>query len=369
MPGDSAQVVIVGGGAMGTSTAYHLAQLGVTDVVLCERETLGSGSTSKSAGGIRAQFADEINIRIALVSLFEFRNFEQKIGTGIDFRETGYLFLLDSEDDVGRFREAVRLQGSLGVLSTELTLDEVLELVPQVSTEGLRGATYCPRDGFATPEAVVRGYAAAAAEKGVRIKQGVDVTRIPVLGNKILGVDTTEGRIKTDTVVCTAGVWSKDVAALVGMNLPVEGEVRWMHYTPEAPGLPDVVPLTVDFSTGFYFHREGPGLVFGGREPTIEGVATQGTRRLPMLEELPIQSSWWGYYEMSPDHNAIVGEATEPSRFLYATGFSGHGFQQSPAVGEHLAERVIGAKPTLDLSAFSASRFAQGAPREEPFVI
>ena len=182
MPGDSAQVVIVGGGAMGTSTAYHLAQLGVTDVVLCERETLGSGSTSKSAGGIRAQFADEINIRIALISLLEFRNFEQKIGTGIDFRETGYLFLLDSDDDVGRFREAVRLQGSLGVLSTELTLDEVLELVPQLSTEGLRGATYCPRDGFATPEAVVRGYAAAAAEKGVRIKQGVDVTRIPVLG-------------------------------------------------------------------------------------------------------------------------------------------------------------------------------------------
>ena len=198
--------MIVGGGAMGASTAYHLAQLGVTDVVLCERETLGSGSTSKSAGGIRAQFADEINIRIALISLLEFRNFEQKIGTDIDFRETGYLFLLDSDDDVSRFREGVRLQGSLGVLSTELTLDEVVELVPQVSTEGLRGATYCPRDGFATPEAVVRGYAAAAAEKGVRIKQGVDVTRIPVLGSKILGVDTTEGRIKTDTVVCTAGV-------------------------------------------------------------------------------------------------------------------------------------------------------------------
>jgi sarcosine oxidase subunit beta len=169
VPGDSAQVVIIGGGAMGTSAAFHLAQLGVTDVVLCERETLGSGSTSKSAGGIRAQFADEINIRIALISLLEFRNFAEKIGTDIDFRETGYLFLLDTDDDVSRFREAVRLQGSLGVLSTELTLDEVLELVPQLSTEGLRGATYCPRDGFATPEAVVRGYAAAAAEQGVRI--------------------------------------------------------------------------------------------------------------------------------------------------------------------------------------------------------
>jgi sarcosine oxidase subunit beta len=370
MPGDSAQVVIIGGGAMGTSTAFHLAQLGVTDVVLLERATLGSGSTSKSAGGIRAQFADEINIRIALLSLLEFRNFEEKVGADIDFRETGYLFLLDSDEDVRRFRGALGLQGSLGVLSTELTLDEVLQLVPQVDTEGLRGATYCPRDGFATPEAVVRGYAQAAAVRGVRVRQGVEATRIPVLGNKILGVDTNEGRIKTDTVVCCAGVWSKDVANLVGLNLPVEGEVRWMHYTPESPpGLPEVVPLTIDFSTGFYFHREGPGLVFGGREPTIEGVATQGTRRLPVLAELPIQSSWWGYYEMSPDHNAIVGEAAEPSRFLYATGFSGHGFQQSPAVGEHLAERVIGAKPTLDLSAFSAARFEQGAAREEAFVI
>jgi sarcosine oxidase, subunit beta len=354
---------------MGTSTAYHLAELGVTDVVLCERATLGSGSTSKAAGGIRAQFADELNIRIALLSLVEFRNFEERLGVDIDFRQTGYLFLLDSDEDVARFRQAVALQGSLGVLSTELTLDEVIELVPQLQTEGLRGATFCPRDGHATPEAVVRGYAAAAADKGVRIQQGVEVTRILVLGNKILGVETTAGRIKTDTVVCTAGVWSREVAALVGLDLPVVGEPRWMHYTPESGGLPDSLPLTVDFSSGFYFHREGPGLVFGGREPTIEGVATHATRRLPLLTELPIQSSWWGYYEMSPDHNALVGEAVDPTRFLYATGFSGHGFQQAPAVGEYLAERIVGIIPTLNLAAFSAERFARGQPREEAFVI
>src|SRR5207247_4583238 len=147
---------------MGTSTAYHLAELGVTAVVLCERETLGSGSTSKSAGGIRAQFADELNIRIALLSLVEFRNFEERLGVDIDFRQTGYLFLLDSDEDVARFREAVALQGSLGVLSTELTLDEVIQLVPQLQTEGLRGATFCPPDAHDTPEAVVRGYAASA---------------------------------------------------------------------------------------------------------------------------------------------------------------------------------------------------------------
>ena len=238
MPGESAEVVIIGGGAMGTSTAFHLAQLGVTDVVLCERETLGSGSTSKSAGGIRAQFADELNIRIALLSLVEFRNFEERSArTSTSGRRATSSSSTPTTTCVASGTQS-GLQGSLGVLSTELILDEVLELVPQLNTEGLRGATYCPRDGYATPEAVVRGYAAAAAEKGVRIKQGVDVTRIPVLGNKILGVETTEGRIKTDTVVCTAGVWSRDVAALVGLDLPVEGEARWMHYTPEAAGSP-----------------------------------------------------------------------------------------------------------------------------------
>jgi sarcosine oxidase, subunit beta len=367
--GESASVVIIGGGAMGASTAYHLAELGLTDVVLCEQNTLGSGSTSKAAGGIRAQFTDELNIRIALLSLVEFRSFEERFGVDIGFREVGYLFLLDSQEDVARFREALALQGSLGVLSTELTLDEVLELVPSLHTDGLRGATFCPRDGIATPEAVVRGYAAAAAERGVRIRQGVEVKRILVLGNKILGVETSEGRIKTDTVVCTAGVWSREVASLVGVDLPVVGEPRWIHYTPESGGLPESLPLTIDFSTGFYFHREGPGLVFGGREPTIEGVAKHATRRLPIIDELPIQSSWWGYYEMSPDRNALVGEAHEPGRFLYATGFSGHGFQQCPAVGEYLAERIVGILPTLNLSAFSAERFERGESREEQFVI
>jgi sarcosine oxidase subunit beta len=369
MAQESAEVVIIGGGAMGASAAYHLTELGITDVVLVERDTLGSGSTSKAAGGIRTQFADELNIRIALRSLAEFESFEDRIGVDIDFRQHGYLFLLDSPDDVRLFRAALALQGSLGVISTELTMDEVLTLVPPVETEGLLAATYCPRDGIATPETVVHGYAQAASKRGVRIKQRCEVERISRLGNKIHSVETSEGRIRTDTVICTAGVWSKDLAALAGVELPVTGEARWMHYSPDGGGLPDALPLTIDFTTGFYFHREGPGLAFGGREPTIEGVATHATRRLPLLAELPIQASWWGYYEMSPDRNAIVGETTKPTRFLYATGFSGHGFQQAPAVGEHLAELVAGRRPTLDLSAFSLDRFARGELREEQFVI
>jgi sarcosine oxidase subunit beta len=159
------------------------------------------------------------------------------------------------------------------------------------------------------------------------------------------------------------------VGNLAGLDIPVRGEARWMHFTPEDGGLPQELPLTVDFATGFYFHREGAGLVFGGREPTIEGVASHGTRRLPVLAELPIQASWWGFYEMSPDHNAIVGEVAQPRRFLYATGFSGHGFQQAPAVGEHLAELVVGAEPSLDLSPLSLDRFASGGERHERFVV
>ncbi len=159
------------------------------------------------------------------------------------------------------------------------------------------------------------------------------------------------------------------VAALVALDVPVRGERRWIFFTPEAPGLPERLPLTIDFTTSFYFHREGPGLAFGGREQTLEELAVPATKRLPLLAELPIQSSWWGYYEMSPDHNAIVGESDGLSRFLYATGFSGHGFQQSPAVGEHLAELVAGRDPTLDLSPFSLDRFERGEVREEQFVI
>jgi sarcosine oxidase subunit beta len=366
---ESAEVVVIGGGAMGASAAYHLTELGITDIVLIERDTLGSGSTSRSAGGIRAHFADALNIRIALRSLAEFETFGERFGVDIAFERCGYLFLLDNAVDVERFRVALALQAAHGVRSRELTAAEAAEIVPQIEIEGILGATYCPLAGRATPEAVVAGYAAAARARGARILQREAVERIDVRAGAIESVATQRRRVATDTVVCTAGVWTRDVAALAGLEVPVEGERRSIFFTPEAPGLPERVPLTIDFTTSFYFHREGPGLAFGGREQTLEELAVPATRRLPLLADLPIQSSWWGYYEMSPDHNAIVGESTGPRRFLYATGFSGHGFQQSPAVGEHLAELVSGREPTLDLSPFSLDRFERGEVREEQFVI
>jgi sarcosine oxidase subunit beta len=356
---ETREVVIVGGGAMGASVGWHLARLGVEDVVLLERESLAAGSTSRSAGGIRAQFSDELNIRIALRSLDEFERMD-----GIDFRQHGYLFLLDDRDDVARFQEALALQHRLGVPSRELSVEETLALVPQLDATGLLAATYCELDGYATPEAVVQWYA-----RGLDVRQGCDVTGIRVEGGRVAGVETSKGAIDCGTVVCCAGAWSRDLAALAGVELPVEGERRWMWFTPEDGGLPERLPLTIDFSTSFYFHREGRGLVFGGKEQSVEEVAEHAARRLPVLVELPVQSSWWGYYELSPDWNALVGEAEEPRGFFYATGFSGHGFQQAPAVGEHVAELIAGREPTLDLSEFDARRFERGGARPETFVV
>ena len=327
--------------------------------MLVERDSLAAGSTSKSAGGIRAQFADELNIRIALRSLAEF----EAMADEISFRQHGYLFLLDREEDAATFRQAVALQQSLGVPSHVLSPAEAAELVPQLVVDDLVAATYCERDGYATPEAVVQHY---ARESGAVVVQGWEVTGVEVRNGRVHGVETTKGPIRTDTVVCCAGAWSREVAATAGVALPVEGLPRTMWFTPEDGGLPERLPLTIDFSSGFYFHREGPGLAFGGRD---DGVFEPAAARLPALAELPVQTSWWGYYDVSPDWNALVGEAPDVSRFLYATGFSGHGFQQAPAVGEHIAELVVGREPTLDLSPFSATRFAEGISRPEHFVV
>jgi sarcosine oxidase subunit beta len=195
----SADAVVVGGGAIGASAAFHLRRLGMSDVVLLERESLASGSTSKSAGGIRTQFADELNVRIALRSLEEFERFEELTGADISFRQHGYLFLLDDVEDAATFRDALALQHGLGVPSRELTPAEAAEIVPQLSLDGLVAATFCPRDGTATPEAVVQGYASSS---GATILQGCPLTGVDVRGGRIAALEPARGRIATDTVVC-----------------------------------------------------------------------------------------------------------------------------------------------------------------------
>jgi sarcosine oxidase, subunit beta len=365
---ETADVVIIGGGCVGASTAYHLAALGCADVVLLEAEALGSGSTSKAAGGIRLQHADELNARLVQRSLREFVDFESLTGSPIDFKQVGYLFVLSSVADLHDFASAVEMQRSLGIPSEVIDVQVARELVPRLEISDLVGATFCPSDGYATPEAVVQGYATAARRLGVSIRTGTRVTGILVGGDRVVGVDTVDGPIATKAVVCAAGVGSAGVARSIGFDLPVHGEARTIYYTGSDGGIAADAPLTVDFASGFYFHRETRGLIFGGRERRLDDLAESAVRRLPVIADVPIESSWWGYYDMSPDCNAMIGAAPTEG-FFYATGFSGHGFQQSPAVGEHLAERIVGLAPTLDLSALSAERFAKGAPRAEKFVI
>ena len=175
--------------------------------------------------------------------------------------------------------------------------------------------------------------------------------------------------MRADRVVLAAGVWSRELAATAGLEIPVEREARHVFFTGPGDGLPQRLPLTIDFATGFYFHREGAGLLFGGREASLEELAPVAAARLPVLADLDVRGGWWGYYEMSPDHNAVVGAAGEPAGLLYATGFSGHGFQQGPVIGEHVALLALGLPTRFDLGPFSVERFEGGATRPERNVV
>jgi sarcosine oxidase, subunit beta len=379
---ERAKVVVVGGGITGTSVAFHLAEAGV-DVCLLERSELASGSTSRAAGGVRAQFSDPLNILLGLRSLDAFASFEERPGAAIDFQQVGYLFLLDGPGDVAAFERSVELQNQLGLPSRVLELEEVRRLCPLAGLEGVLAATFCPLDGTANPEAAVGGYAGGARRYGATVLAGCEVTGIEIDGGEIRSVETSYGTISTDTVVCCAGVWSPEVARMVGFELPVEPLFREVGFTSPDPTLPERIPLTVDFSSGLYFHREGPGLLFGmadqdqlpgfdapAPEPGwLEKVVEVAERRLPGLLEMGIAGGWRGYYDVSPDYNALVGEAPAVARFLYATGFSGHGFLQGPAIGEIVRDLVLGREPFIDVSPLAVERFERATPRPEHNVI
>jgi sarcosine oxidase subunit beta len=377
----SADVVVVGGGVIGTSAAFHLAEAGV-GVCLLEQDQLAGGSTSRAAGGFRAQFSDPLNIALGLRSIEAFARFGERPGAEIDFRQVGYLFLLDREEDVASFAASMALQNELGVPSRFVDLAEAHELCPLARLDGVLAATYNPLDGHASPEAVVQGYAAGARAHGATVVTGCPVSRIVADEAAIAGVETPLGTVETGTVVCAAGVWSPELARPLGVDLPIEPYLREVGFTGPTPGLPDHLPMTVDFTSGLYFHREGPGLLFGMADPDqppgldapsdpdwLVRVMEVADRRLPALLDMGIAGGWKGYYEVTPDHNALVGESSEVARFLYAAGFSGHGFLQGPAVGEIVRDLFLGNDPFVDVSPLSVERFAHAAPRPEHNVI
>ena len=352
---------------MGTSAAYHLAASGV-EVTVLERNTIGAGSTGKSAGGFRAQFSDEFNIRMAVENIRRLESFESEFETDIDLKQWGYLFLL-REPEVDAFRRSVGLQRSLGVPSELITPQAALDMVPGIRIHDVAAATFCPWDGSCTPESVALAYARAASLHGAVVVQGCEVTGITMSNGRIEGVTTTNGFVSTPEVVLTAGVWSPELATPLGIRMPVRAAKRYIWLTRGSDPFPHRLPLVIDFATGFYFHREAAGLAMGGRAQTIEDLAPAVANRAPALIEMEVTHSWWGYYAVTPDNNAIIGTAPGIERLHYATGFSGHGFQQGPVVGEHLAELVLRATPTFDLSPFDMGRFDSGAVLPETTVI
>lgn len=378
---ERAQVVVIGGGVIGTSIAFHLAEAGV-DVVLVERDALGSGSTCRAAGGVRAQFSDELNIQIAQRSLAAFRDFARRPGGEINLHEVGYLFVLDREEDVAAFEQSIALQQAHGVPSELVSPARARELCPLLAGEDVLAAAYSPQDGHATPEAVVQGYAQAARAAGAHLAVGCEVLAIGSGAGEIREVVTTRGTVATSTVVCAAGAWSQAVGALAGVELPVVPLRRQVMFTAPMDGLPARLPMTIDFATGFYFHREGPGLLLGMADPDeepgfhletsdgwVERLVEVAERRAPLIARSGIRGGWAGLYEMTPDHNALIGEAPGVSRFLYATGFSGHGFLQGPAVGEIVRDLVLRRPPFVDPSPLSAERFDAAALRPEFNVV
>ena len=377
----SADVVVVGGGVVGASAAFHLAEAGV-DVVLVERGQLGGGSTSRAAGGVRTQFSDELNIDIARRSLEAFRDFARRPGWEIDLKQVGYLFALNRESDVLEFERSVELQNAYGLDSRMVTADEARDLCPLLEGEDILAGAFSPGDGHATPEAVVQGYAYAARARGAKIRLNCDVQAIETSGGEITEVVTSQGSIATSTVICAAGAWSRGCGAMVGLDLPVTPLRRQVLFTEAIAGLPARLPMTIDFESSFYFHREGPGLLMGMSDPDEQpGFSLETTdawiprlmdavrRRAPRIVDAGIRGGWAGLYEMTPDHNAIIGETPLVSRFLYATGFSGHGFLQAPAVGEVLRDLVLGRPTFADVSPFSAERFDAATLRPEYNVV
>jgi len=366
-------VVIVGGGVMGTATAFHLAEAGIS-VLLCEKNELASGSTSKAAGGVRANFSDEFNVALGARSLELFTNFSRRPGYEIDLHRSGYLFALTNQQDVDLFEKSTKIHHQFNVESRMLTPNEAGKISPLLNTKDLIAASFTPNDGHCTPEAVVLGYAGAAKKLGATVLTNTEVSAINLDSGEITSVTTTAGKVRTSAVINCAGVWSPHIAAMVGLDLPVKPYKRELVITQALDetfsDLPPKMPMTIDYSTSLYWHREGKGLLMGfsdksvepgfdlKRDPKfLEKLGAIAMVRAPRLMEVGIGKGWAGLYEVTPDHNAILGEFNKVSRFFYATGFSGHGFLQGPAIGEILRDLYLNKQPFVKIDKLSADRF------------
>jgi sarcosine oxidase subunit beta len=365
-------VIVIGGGVVGCSIAYHLARRGLRDVLVLERETVGSGTTSKAAGGIRAQFPTETEIRFSLESIRVFERFEEEFGVDPGYRKIGYLFLVSDAADLRGYEARIALQRRLGVDVRVITPDDAKKLVPALRVDDLLAAVWGPDDGLAGPAEVTAGFARRARELGVRIAEGVHVTAIERDGDRVTGVRTSDGDVAAPLVVNAAGPAAARVARLAGVEIPVHPRRRHIFFTEPFPEIPGPVPLTTDRASGFYFRKEmeqvllSPGDVEDiGQDfevpmdaSKVEDAVQKAIDRVPVLEQARIAGGWAGLRPLTPDDHAIIGWAPGAPGLFLAVGFGGHGFQHSPATGHHVAAWILDGKPAMDLSLFDPGRFA-----------
>ncbi|HYV76271.1 MAG TPA: FAD-binding oxidoreductase [Candidatus Binatia bacterium] len=385
---ETAEAVIVGGGIVGASIAWHLTEAGCKNVLIVEREThQGKGSTGKSMGGVRAQFATAPNIQMSMYSIRFYSEFDERLGQPGGYRPQGYLFLATAQKHLDYLRTNQTLQHSLGLTQAQMvSRDDIIVRVPQLRNDDILGGSFCPTDGFVDPYSVMTGFTTCAVERGVRVWRATEVTAIRRDGTGILGVETARGCISTRTVVNAAGAWAAQVATLAGVDLPVEPLRRQLVPTEPFDGVSHEIPMVIDMTNGFHFRPESLGFLLAWNDPEetagyktdfepsfIEKILDRAADRVPCFENLAVNPKrvWAGLYEMSPDHHCILGPVESVPGFFCANGFSGHGVMHAPATGRILADLITTGRTDVvsNVSALSPARFAKGELLHETAVL
>jgi glycine/D-amino acid oxidase-like deaminating enzyme len=383
-----AEVVIIGGGIVGASIAWHLTEAGCRNVLIIEREThQGKGSTGKSMGGVRAQFATAPNIQMSLYSIPFYTGFEERLGLPSEYRGQGYMFVATRPSHLDYLETNQRLQKSLGLTQAcMLTREDIVATVPQLRSDDILGGSFCPTDGFVDPYSVMVGFTTRACEKGAKLWRSTEVTGITRRNGTITGVETTRDAVSAPMVVNAAGPWAAPVAALAGVQLPVEPLRRMLIPTEPFDGVSHQAPMVIDMTNGFHFRPENLGFLLAWNDPEetpgyktdfdpgfIEKVLVRAADRVPCFENLAVnpKRAWAGLYEMSPDHHAIIGPVAEAPGFFCANGFSGHGVMHAPATGKILADLILRGKTDVvsNVAVLSPARFAKGELLHETAVL
>ena len=374
-------VVIVGGGVIGASIAYHLTRAGTRSVLVLERDTLGSGSTSRNAGGIRLQFSSEINVRLSQRSLPHFASFEREMGVDIQFHQVGYLFLITREQDVALFERSLDLWQRLGVPAQRVDRRQIHALFPELVVDDVLFGTFCPKDGHADPSSILNGYVSRARAAGATFREHASVSAIDVERGEVRGVRVGDERIPCGAVVDAAGPWAAQVASLMGVEVPIR-PLRRQIFVTDAVAIAHPIPMTIEFASTLYLHRESAGVLLGMADPKdgpgfsdtvnwefVPTIVERALARVPLLERASIRTGWAGMYEDTPDKHPVLSAVEGVGGAFVAAGFSGHGLMHAPAAGELMAEVITGAAPSLDISRLALSRFARGELVQEFNVI